>query len=38
MVSFSGVLSIGTTIAFFSGRWAKSTELIEKGNGSKIYE
>jgi hypothetical protein len=35
MVSFSGVLSIGTAIAFFSGRWAKSTELIEKGNGQK---
>ena len=36
MVSFSGVLSIGTAIAFFSGRLAKSTELIEKGNGQKF--
>ena len=26
---------IGTAIAFFSGRLAKSTELIEKGNGQK---
>jgi len=28
-------LSIGTAIAFFSGRLAKSTELIEKGNDQK---
>jgi hypothetical protein len=27
---------IGTAIAFFSGRLAKSTELIEKGNGQKF--
>jgi len=29
-------LLIGTAIAFFSGRLAKSTELIEKANGQKF--
>jgi hypothetical protein len=27
---------IGTAIAFFSGRLAKSTELIDKGNGQNL--
>jgi len=29
-------LLIGTAIAFFSGRLAKSTELIEKANGQQF--
>jgi hypothetical protein len=32
----SCVLLIGTAVAFFSGRLAKSTELIDKGNGQNL--
>jgi hypothetical protein len=34
--SFSCVFLLGTPIAFFSGRLAKSTELIKKGNSQKF--
>jgi hypothetical protein len=33
---FSCILLIGTAVAFFSGRLAKWTELIEKGNDQKL--